>query len=124
MPAWLHRTTKQYLTSVSPASLTEPESNYIQEPDLLAVAGFPSQYWIITGDLVSLEDQAARDAIDVAALVSQRDAIADEIDRVESYSRAFALVILDEFNALRVNAGLSTRTVAQLKTAVRNKLDT
>jgi len=38
--------------------------------------------------------------------------------------KAFALVVLDEINALRTQAGLATRTVAQLKTAVRNKYGT
>lgn len=38
--------------------------------------------------------------------------------------KAFALVVLDEINILRVEAGLSERTVAQLKTAIENKYDT
>ena len=39
-------------------------------------------------------------------------------------NKAFVLVVLDEINALRTQAGLSTRTVSQLKTAVRNKYAT
>ena len=35
--------------------------------------------------------------------------------------KAFALVMLDEINLIRANAGMSQRTKAQLKTAVKNK---
>lgn len=37
--------------------------------------------------------------------------------------RALALVMLDEINLLRAAAGLPARTAAQLKTAVRNRID-
>ncbi len=36
--------------------------------------------------------------------------------------KAFALVVLDEINILRVAAELPERTVAQLKTAIKTKL--
>lgn len=36
--------------------------------------------------------------------------------------KAFALVMLDEINTLRTAASLPVRTVAQLKTAIKNKL--
>jgi len=45
-----------------------------------------------------------------------KDAQADEI------IKAFALVVLGEINILRVQAGLSERTVQQLKNAVKGKL--
>jgi len=38
--------------------------------------------------------------------------------------KAFALVVLDEINLLRAEAGLSARTTQQLKTAVGNRYDT
>jgi len=38
--------------------------------------------------------------------------------------KAFAFVVLDEINILRNKASLAERTVAQLKTAVKNKYDT
>ena len=148
MPAWLHRTSKQVLRSVASADLLEAIANYIEEPDLSAVAGQPVKYWVITGDTVSLVNQATRDAIDAAELVALRDSLADEIDAVETYTRAFALVILDEFNATasKINEILGaidasnnvaqiksniaaitnrpTRTAAQLKDDVRNRADT
>ena len=123
MPNFLHRTTKTYSTSVSYADLQEPLANYIEAPDLSAVVGEPTKYWIITGDVITLMSQPEQDAVDDAELVASRDALADEIDRNESYTRAFALVVLDEINALRSEHGLNARTPAQLKTALRNKMD-
>ncbi len=147
MPTWLHRTDNALLRSVASADLPEAQANYIEEPDLSAVAGQPVKYWIVTGDTISLADQATRDAIDAAELSAQRDALAGEIDTVETYTRAFALVVLDEFNAVatkineildaidsannlsQVKSNISAitdrpiRTAAQLKTAVRNKAD-
>ena len=66
MPNYVHRTNKQYLTSVSPASLPESEANYIQDPDMSAVVGEPSKYWTITGDVVSLKSAGEQAAVDVA----------------------------------------------------------
>ncbi len=123
MPAWLHRTDKNLLRSVASADLPEAQANYIEEPNLSAVADQPVKYWVITGDVVSLANQTARDAIDAALLSAARDATSNEIDTAESYTRAFALVVLDEINLLRTQHSLSQRTAAQLKTAVRNKLN-
>lgn len=147
MPVWIHRTTKQVLQSVASADLTEAEANYIEAPDLSAVAGQPRKYWIITGDVISLADAAAQLVIDADLLTALRDTVADEIERAESYTRAFALLVLDEFNdtALKINeildaidaatslaevktnigaiADRQSRTAAQLKTALRAKLN-
>ena len=122
MPNYVHRTNKQYLTSTSPASLPESEANYIQDPDMSAVVGEPSKYWIITGDNVTLMDQAARDAVDAAAETAQLDSIADELDQTRTIMRAFAEVVLDQVNDLRADHGRNALTLAQLKTAVRGKL--
>ena len=124
MPAWLHRTDKTVLGSVASADLPESIANYIEEPDLSAVTGQPAKYWIVTGDVVLLADLATRDAIDAAELSDQRDEFTNDIDRTDTFLRAFALVVLDEFNSLREKHGLSLRSVAQLKAAVRNKADT
>ena len=147
MPAWLHRTNKTLLRSVASADLPEAIANYIEEPDLSGVAGQPVKYWVVTGDVISLADASTRQAIDAALVSDARDALADEIDTVETFARAFALVMLDEFNATaskineildaidaannlsQVKANIAaiadrpTRTAAQLKTAVRNKSD-
>ena len=148
MPNWIHRTTKAYFRSIPASELPEAPANYIEGPDLSAIAGFPSKYWIITGDVVTLMDQAARDAVDAANLSDQRDNTSNDMSDIEGIVRSFALVVLDELNlhAARVTAildavdaannlaGLKTdvagiadvpqRTIAQLKTSVRNKLGT
>ncbi len=136
MPNYLHRTTKQYLQSVSPASLSEPAANYIFMPDLSAVAGVPSQYWIITGDVVSEMSQAEKDVVDAANLSEARDgAIQEDIDELESVLRQVVQMTIDELNILRQQFNITTaesnqltttafadRTMAQVKNQLRNDL--
>jgi hypothetical protein len=124
MPLWVHRVTFQELPSVAEADLPEPVGNYVEDPDLSAVSGQPKKYWELLGDIFSLADSAEMVAIDAAELAATRDSLADEIDRAESYSKAFALTIMDELNILRAQHSLSDRTPSQLKTAVRNRMDT
>ena len=122
MPLYIHRSTFQRLPSTSPASLPEPEANYVMDPDESAIAGWPSKYWILTGDIFTLMDQAARDAVDAAEDIARLDNIADELDQTQSIMKAFAEVVLDEINILRGEHALTPRTLAQLKAAVRGKL--
>ncbi len=149
MGTYLHRTTKQLHVSVSPSGLRDPLASYIESPDLSAVAGQPPKYWVITGDVVTLADQATMDAVDQAITDGARDTVAASMDLPEDFQRAFALALLDQFNVVsaKVNAILdaidgatslaevkaaiaaipdlnASLTVAQLKTAVRNKLGT
>ena len=124
MPRWLHRTTRQLLHSVPSAELPETVAEYIEEPNLTAVQGQPSKYWVISGDTVSLMPQAARDVVDAALLSASRDSTANQLGRIEDVLRAFALTVLDEINVLRSQHSLSPRTIAQLKNAVRSKLGT
>ena len=100
MPRWLHRTTKQELRSVPSAELPEPIGNYIEEPDLSAVSGFPTKYWIVTGDIVTLMDQAGRDAVDAAGLSVTFDALASELNSTTERDRAIVLALLDIVNFL------------------------
>jgi hypothetical protein len=138
MGNYLHRTTKQYLQSWSPNDLPEPLANYIEEPDLSAVAGVPSKYWIIAGDVVSEIDQAAKDAVDAQILSDSRDvAIQAEIDNLEGVMRQLTKLIVDELNILRQQFNTTTgesgqlsdtaftdRTLAQVRTQLRNDLGT
>jgi len=53
----------------------------------------------------------------------ETDRIRDTFDDDERrLLRAFAEVVLDELNNLRAQHGLAARTMAQLRTAIRNKL--
>lgn len=142
----LNRATRQYLRSVN-----EPDylvQDWIINPNLDAVVGFRSAYWVITGDAVSLMTQSQRNAVDAAELSAQRDGLATQFNEAEDILRAFMLIVLDEFNAHtdKVNSLLDamdastsladmktrvgaitnypTRTPAQLITAIRNRLGT
>jgi hypothetical protein len=121
----LNRTTKELRRSVNTPDYDPAE--WIIDPDLSAVAGFAPRYWKITGDVVSLVDQAERDAVD-AALAQQAldDAGAAEKARLddERILRAFALIVMDEINILRGIAGLPDRTEAQLVGAIKARVDT
>lgn len=120
MASVLNRTTVEFLASVNTPDF--PTQDWIINPDLTAVAGQPTKYWVITGDVVSLMDAAARAVVDAAELEASRDDTTDRVDDVEDILRASLLVILDEFNTLRALHGLGDRTIAQMKTGIRNKL--
>ncbi len=136
MPNYLHRTTKQYLQSVSPNDLAEPAANYIFMPDLSAVAGVPNQYWVITGDVVSEMSQGEKDAYDAGALSVARDsAIQGGVDEVESIRRQIVKLMIQELNILRQQLNITTaesnqltdttfadRTMAQVKAQLRSGL--
>ena len=125
MSSVLHRTTKQFHRSVNTPDF-DP-ADWIINPDLSAVGGFPSKHWVITGDVVSLMDQADRDAVDAReaadALTADRTANKLRIDD-ERVLKAFALVVLDEINLLRAEHGLAARTGSQLINAIEAKVDT
>lgn len=140
----LNRTTREFLRSVHEPNY--PVEDWIINPDLEAVTGFDSKYWIVTGDAVTLMGQSARDAVDAAELEAMRDAKAQQFVNAEDVLRAFMLIVIDEFNAHanKVNSMLSAmdaatsladmkarigliadypqRTEEQLRTAIRNRL--
>ena len=126
----VHRTTKQYLRSVSTGDY--PVQDWIINPNLSAVTGFASKYWTITVDVVTLMTQGERDAVDsseaAAVLASARAGAKADYDsaiaRVEKLSKAIALVALDQINILRTDAARPVVTAAQMKTAIEAKVDT
>jgi hypothetical protein len=136
MGDYVHRTTKQYLQSVSPNDLPEPLANYIEDPDLSAVEGVPNRYWVITGDVISEMDQAAKDVVDAQILSDSRDAaIQAEIDELESVLRQLTKLIVDELNILRqqfndttaesaqlTDTAFADRTLTQVRTQLRGDL--
>jgi hypothetical protein len=146
MAAVLNRTTKVYLPSANTPDY--PVAEWIINPDMSAVAGQPSKYWTITGDIVTLMSQAERDAVDANLLNASRDVTANVLAEPEAYPRGYALVALDELNAhaLKTNAILDAvdaattladlksrialitdypqRTIQQMQNAVRSKLGT
>lgn len=138
MGDYLHRTTKRFRQSISPNELPEPLANYIEDPDLSAVAGVPSIYWIVTGDVISEMAQGEKDTVDAALLSSARDAeIQAAVDNLESVLRALTKMIISEINILRqqfnttttevqqaTNTSLADRTLAQVRQQLRDDLGT
>jgi len=119
MPDYLHRSTLRHLRSVAEADLPEPLINYIEYPDLSAVAGVPVKYWAVTDDVISEMSQIEKDVVDVAEVQAQEDGELLELDA--GILRRFVLVLLDEINRFRTADGVSTVTIAQLKNAMRGK---
>lgn len=82
--------------------------------------------WNESENKVEEMTQAEKDVVDQAETdaIAQKIENSKNIDNLEKLTKALALVILGEINILRVKAGLSERTVSQLKTAVKNKYET
>lgn len=124
MATVLRRTTKQFRRSVNTPDF-DP-ADWIINPDVDAVIGAPTKYWLISGDVVSLMDQAAQDVVDATEEQAATDA-----DRISNKSRiddervlkALALVVLDEVNVLRGEHSLADRTSAQLVGAIKTKIE-
>lgn len=125
MGNYLDRTTKDYLKSVSPASLSKPLADYISEPDLSAVMGHPAKHWTITGDVVSLMPQGERDTVDAAEAQAATDA-----DRAAQRARmdnerllkAMAVYFAKQLNKL--DDGTFTRlTATAVKTGIKDEVD-
>ncbi len=119
----LNRVTKEYRVSVN--EYLHPVVDWIHNPNLSAVAGQPVKWWKIAGDLVSLMNAAEQAAVDAAlaaaAVATNRAEAKDEVDG--RILKAFAGIMLDEINLLRVKAGLAQRTADQLRTAILNRID-
>lgn len=116
----LNRETRQLILSANTPDY--PPSEWIINPELSAVAGWPARYWKIDGNAVTLMTVEERNALDVADLNAARDGAVAALDGAEDLMRAFALVMLDEINLLRAQHQLAPRTPQQLKNAVRAKL--
>ena len=144
-----NRTTLEYRRSVNDPDYPDPPwLHNSPQADALYEGGVPTKYWKISGDVVSEMTQTEKDAVDATERDAQRDNVSNEIDRVEDIVRALALTLLDELNnhADKMNEILDAadnatnladfkarmgaisnypqRTIAQLKTVLRNKLGT
>jgi len=124
MASVLNRTTKEFRTSAHTPDF--PVADWIINPDLTAVAGQPTIYWVITGDVVSLAsvgEQATIDAALAAAkLTTEKDAAKSQID-VERVVRALVDMLPGEFNILRTLHSLPDRTAAQVNAALKANVD-
>ncbi|GAI81870.1 unnamed protein product [marine sediment metagenome] len=131
----LNRITRQFLRSVNTPDYSPAE--WIWNPDMSPVEGVSAKYWIITGDVVSEMDAGEKAAVDLAALEASRDSIIAEIDQLEGVLRQVVKMMVGEINILRQQFNATTaevpqlttttfgdRTLAQVKTQLRNSLGT
>lgn len=143
MPDFVNTTTLRLYRSVGeqPAGTVQ-----ITRAEYDAANAILLQYRKWTGSAVAEMSQSEKDAVDAAQIEAARDATANRVDNVDDELRASLLVILDEINlhATRITAILDaidgaanlagvktavgaipdvpTRTIGQLKTALRGKL--
>lgn len=135
------------LTFIDGEGLPLAPAEFLLRPDLSAVEGWHDRYWLINAGVVSLMSPAERNVVDAAIVSAQRDKLADEFDQLNTLMRNFAFVLIDELNghadklneildaidagatAAEIKANIAAvadhpqRTVAQLKTAIRNRMD-
>ena len=99
---------------------------FFLDPDLSAVANVPYIYWQESGGVFSemtLTEKGVKDAeIAVANADRDRRTAKHRIDD-ERVLRAFAEIVMDEINILRGEHGLAARTLSQLVTAIKGKID-
>lgn len=124
----LNRTTKEYLRSVN-----TPEydvADWIINPDVSALAGVPTKYWVITGDTVAEMSQAEKDAVDAAELADKeaqlKAYLKARFDEESDNTKALGLLLLDLYNLIKANTPgntLPTITPAQLKTRFETIVD-
>ena len=147
----LHRTQNVFLRSVNDPdySATDWIINPVINGQPFRDAGIQVRYTLRNAypdDTVTEMDAAAKQALDDQALSDSRDRTTSQFDVVDDVLRTFALVLLDELNshADKINAILDSadqannladfksrmlaiadypqRSIAQIKTSVRNKL--
>lgn len=142
----IHRTTLQFIASANEPDYPEPVWKW--SPDMSAVVGVPVyfQKWDAVAERPIPMTQGEQDTVTAARLAAAREAAAAVLDGVENITRAFMLLVLDEFNAhsakmnalltaidgaatlaaLKTTVGtiadLPTRTAQQLRDAIKNKL--
>jgi hypothetical protein len=113
----LHRTTKRILDVVD--VLNYAEDTWIRDPDLSAVAGTDSKYWIIEDNAVRPANQAESSAITVTLLAKAKadknDALWDAANTVnEKYIQGGALVLAYELADRGNETGLAAQNWTQM----------
>jgi len=101
-------------------------AHFWHDPDLSAVADVDPIYWKETSGVFSamtLTEKGVKDAEIVAANADRDRRTAKYRIDDERVLRAFAEVVLDEINILRGQHGLTARTLSQLVTAIKGKID-
>ena len=126
-----NRTQAEYKISVHTPDFDV--ADWAINPDVSAVGGNPVRYWFLDGttnaegdEIIDVVGAAAQtvidDAIATALLASQRDGAKGEFD-AQRVLKAVSEFLVDVLNVLRDLQGLPFSTCAQLRTAIRNKID-
>ena len=148
MPDYYNDTSLGLLSSISPSELPVGDWTEITRAAHDAASAIPLVYRKLAAGVITEMTVGEKAAVDAAMLAGSRDDVAARLDDVEDVVRAFARAVLDETNlhAERVTAILDaidgaaslaavktavaaipdvpTRTVQQMKTAVRGYLGT
>ena len=148
MPDYYNDATLGLLSSISPSELPVGDWTEITRAAHDAASAIPLVYRKLVAGVITEMDAGEKAAVDAAIQTASRDDVAARLDDVEDVVRAFARAVLDETNlhATRITAILDaidaaasladvktavgsipdvpTRTVAQMKSAVRGYLGT
>ncbi len=101
-------------------------AHFWHDPDLSAVINIRSIYWKEISGVFSemtLAEKNIKNAQIAAANIIRDKSIAKWRISNERVLRAFAEVVMDEINILRSEHNLIDRTLSQLVTAIKNKID-
>ena len=148
MPDYYNDTSLSLLRSASETALPAGDWTQITRAEHDAASAIPLHYRKLVGGVITEMDAGEKATVDAAMLAGSRDDVAARLDDVEDVVRAFAQTVLDETNlhATRITAILDaidaaasladvktavgsipnvpTRTVQQMKTAIRGYLGT
>jgi len=101
-------------------------THFWHDPDLSAVIDIKPIYWKETRGVFSemtLTEKGAKDTEIVTINTIRDKRIAKHRIDNERVLKAFAEVVMDEINILRATHSLSARTLSQLVTAIKNKIN-
>ena len=101
-------------------------AHFWHDPDLSAVIDVDLIYWKETSGVffeMTLTEKGVKDVQITEAGVDRDRHIAKRLIDDERVLRAFAEVVMDEINILRGHHGLAARTLSQLVTAIKGKID-
>ena len=115
----LNRSTLEFRRSANAPDCPEPA--WIHSPDMSGVDGVPHQYWKLVGDAPVEMTQGEKDAVDAAALESERDGLESSYSGRDIAAAALRLMV-KEINILRDAASLAPRTAEQVKAALRAEI--
>ena len=123
MPNVLHRTTFEYRSSVDLSELPEPVGNYVVGPDLGPVAGEPSRYWILTGDVLSVMDAGAKAVVDAAIAAALVTANRTTVKATVDATDALAVEVRALIHLFNKRDNFNTNRIVELQDRVQAMLD-